>query len=127
MRYKDLHEALNNIKRDIEGNKESKNLKEFLREKLHQVGQLLFQYTNPLLTEVKSGKTKQKNQQNKGGKNTTTYVFGTNNNCPDTNDKNVNNFFGGSNRDVSGLDIRDFSAEDLLSIPNMQKRVREYI
>ena len=128
MKYKTLQKELNNIKRDIESNEDSKNLKEFLREKLHQVGKLLFQYTNPLLTEVKSGKTEQIKQQNKGGKNTTTYVFGTNHNCPYTKDKNVDGILGGSNFDNPyGLNITSFSQEDLLRIPDINTKIQKII
>ena len=125
MKYKTLQKELNNIKRDIESNEDSKNLKEFLREKLHQVGKLLFQYTNPLLTEVKSGKTEQIKQQNKGGKNTTTYVFGTNNYCPDTNDKNVDGIVGGSYlNNPYGLNITSLRPEDL-SVAGINTTVRK--
>lgn len=113
MKYKELQKQLNIIKNDIQLNDDSKNLKEFLREQLHQVGKLLFEYTSPILTEIKStetsGQKKQTVGKNKGQTNFFSYV----NNCPEDKNNNsgtlLSNYNSLDGLVVKSLDLTDFN------------------
>jgi hypothetical protein len=113
MKYKELNNKLENIKTTIKSTRDNGNLKEFLREKLHQVGKLLFEYTSPILTEIKStetsGQKKQTVGKNKGQTNFFSYV----NNCPEDKNNNsgtlLSNYNSLDGLVVKSLDLTDFN------------------
>ena len=82
MKYTELQSQLDNIKIEIRSEKDGVKLKKLLREKLNEIGILLYEYTNPMLSKVKSEKNAHKDQ-GKGRSVTNNFGVVTNNNCPD--------------------------------------------
>jgi hypothetical protein len=112
MKYKTLEKELNIIKKDIESNNDSKNLKEVLREQLHQVGKLLFEYTSPILTEVKSTETSVQKKQTVGKNKRQTNFFSYVNNCPEDKNNNSDTLLNNYNS-LDGLKIKSFDVSTL--------------
>jgi hypothetical protein len=107
MKYTDLQTQLENIKSAINNENDDTKLKQLLREKLNEIGILIYEYTSFMLTTVDSGKKKEKNQ----AKNPRVTNIGvvTNHNCPDPA-KNPDILFDSQTR------IGDFKIQNLTDL-----------
>lgn len=104
-----MNARLETIKIDIRSLPDETKLKQLLREKLNEIGILIYEYTNPMLTAVKkSGKNANKDQ-GKGRSVTNNFGVVTNNNCPDQG-KNPGILFDPQTR------IGDFKIQNLTDL-----------
>lgn len=115
MQYKKLHEQLETIKTQIMVTDEGK-LKQLLREKLNEIGILLYEYTSPMLTAVRHGNNTEKNQSRSG--KSTTNIGIINNNCPDDQRKNFD-FFSSSDPKLSNLEINPLGIDNVRELNHM--------
>lgn len=121
MKYTEIEEKLNKIELDIRNFRDQKNLKEFLRQKLSEVAEVLWDYSSPMLTKVKSrsGNTDQKNKKPAGG---STNLFSYVNNCP--KDKQGAPDFSGLGKFGPNFNIDAFRPGDL---PELNEQIRRHM
>ncbi len=120
MQYKKLQEQLELIKTQIMTERDEKKLKQLLREKLNEIGILLYEYTSPMLTAVRQGKNANQNH-GKVGRGTLNIGFVTNNNCPDDLKKNSDFFLNSEQPNLRNLEINSLGMENVTDLNNMIK------
>lgn len=114
MQYKKLQEQLELIKSQIMVETDEKKLKQLLREKLNEIGILLYEYTSPMLTAVTHGQKANKNQDKSGKSITNNFGVVTNNNCPDQG-KNPDIFLN-SKDSLGNIDLRNFDNSNMAEL-----------
>ena len=111
-----MKEHLENIKTNINSLPDDTKLKQLLREKLNEIGILIYEYTSPMLTAVKkSGK----NAQNNPAKDPSVTNIGvvTNHNCPDP--KTNPSLFLNPVDSVGGFHFDDFNDQTIKGLNEM--------
>ena len=118
MKYTELQTQLERIKTEIRNENNDTKLKQLLREKLNEIGILLYEYTSPMLTAVKkSGKNVQKDQGRGGKSVTNNFGVVTNNNCPDQG-KNPDIFLNPTNS-LGNLNFKNFDRNTMAELNDM--------
>lgn len=122
MKYTELQTQLERIKSEIRNENNDTKLKQLLREKLNEIGILLYEYTSPMLTAVKkSGKNAQKDQGRGGKSVTNNFGVVTNNNCPDQG-KNPDIFLN-SKDSLGELNFKNFDRNTMAELNGILKTV----
>ena len=119
MKYTEIQSQLERIKIEISSEDDGVKLKKLLREKLNEIGILLYEYTNPMLSKVKSEKNAHKDQ---GKSRSVTNNFGvvTNNNCPSDGQKgNLDSLLLGPQTDLKGVKIGPFGTQEIQALNNL--------
>ena len=109
MKYTEIQSQLERIKNEIRNENDGVKIKKLLREKLNEIGILLYEYTSPMLTAVTHGQKANKNQGRGGKSVTNNFGVVTNNNCPDQG-KNPGILFDSQTR------IGDFKIQNLADL-----------
>lgn len=108
MKFTKFEREINDIRTKVENTTlQGMSLKIFLREQLHKIGELLIEYSNPYLTDMKSKKQKQSKQQ-KSKKNSTINIFSKVHNCPDVNE-NTNDLLLLENKEFPPFEITELN------------------
>ena len=120
MKYTELQKQLEIIKIEIRNENNDTQLKQLLREKLNEIGILLYDYTKPMLSNVKSEKNAH-TDQGKGRSVTNNFGVVTNNNCPDQG-KNPDIFLN-SKDSLGELNFKNFDRNTMAELNGILKTV----
>ena len=120
MKYTELQTQLERIKSEIRNENNDTQLKQLLREKLNEIGILLYDYTKPMLSNVKSEKNAH-TDQGKGRSVTNNFGVVTNNNCPDQG-KNPDIFLN-SKDSLGELNFKNFDRNTMAELNGILKTV----